>query len=498
MHPSIRKVTADKIWLTLSESSVANLKASPPRQMKNEDLARAVLKKEAAKRQEKQDQKQSMRKTFYDFRNIKRLSDIVKDTAEKYPLNAQEEAERQKRHATDRLVQHFRDNLSSFLQYRDQKGAPKGRKTGTGPEVKPPGEEEDSNWQKIELNLILSDDEGNQHIVSKRVKPKKIADKFINHYAPVYDQNRANYAEMFENMTRDYQRFVEILRRKEFTIRVPKHLRPRLQDFNDYYQFIENPEEEKEWDFLERLGDSQIIEQVITQEEALRKEDEFAPNPEDIDRLEAEGDFEADIANAGQFDQEFVNTNFEKQAENAEDIHIPLEKLVNEDAESPPGDKKDGGPVDNATPARTVRIDAASPRKNQESQPNSEQRRNSLLQSPGEEDELMKEIERQSDMNMKLIDKLLKAPNIFEVDLDSRRGPGLTNVKPPDLNFEREEDKKVYTTIVNWLNKIEFDLKQEQRFLMMLEKRVMMTQPMEYNKYGYEDESDDLESDEDS
>ena len=68
-----------------------------------------------------------------------------------------------------------------------------------------------------------------------------------------------------------------------------------------------------------------------------------------------------------------------------------------------------------------------------------------------------------------IIDKLLNAKDLFEVELDFMK-PKVVYPETPDLQFKNDDEKKIFGEIHKWLFEIETELEEKNRAIKTLKK----------------------------
>ena len=98
-----------------------------------------------------------------------------------------------------------------------------------------------------------------------------------------------------------------------------------------------------------------------------------------------------------------------------------------------------------------------------------------------------------------IIDKLLNAKDLFEVDLDFMK-PKVIYPETPDLQFKNDEEKKIFGEIHKWLFEIETELDEENRAILEYKKHKMWQDPQEIfqNEFPEADDDDDEEEENES
>ena len=93
-----------------------------------------------------------------------------------------------------------------------------------------------------------------------------------------------------------------------------------------------------------------------------------------------------------------------------------------------------------------------------------------------------------------IIDKLLNAKDLFEVDLDFMK-PKVIYPETPDLQFKNDDEKKIFGEIHKWLFEIETELEEENKAILEYKKHKMWQDPQEIfqNEFPEADDDDDEE-----
>ena len=420
---------------------------SPPKNLKHHN--RQILSNEKPKTSQKNE---SLRKTFYNFNNIYKVDDFKFLTQKNF--NQNQTLDERKRNL---LVQAFRNNVGTFLilrKYKDKslpmplkiKQAKKGKnnKNDSGLFENWNSKEENNLRSqeiekiKIEVKVMLFEENSVKKTVKQSISPENLQSEFMNKFTSCLDLSKLEESEeILNSLTQIYEELLKDLSSKPLKVQF---------DANGQLHFVgfveEKTNEIKENQNMMNLKiqKQEIIREII--EEQLKKiSHEFQPPKSDpiiSDPFNEKELMESVMYNIDNKMQESMMT---KKEENEEPKPSYMEVVL--------GLKDD--PIN------------------------------------------------RSIYDENIIDKLLNAKDLFEVDLDFMK-PKVIYPETPDLQFKNDEEKKIFGEIHKWLFEIETELDEENRAILEYKKHKMWQDPQEIfqNEFPEADDDDDEEEENES
>ena len=420
---------------------------SPPKNLKHHN--RQILSNEKPKTSQKNE---SLRKTFYNFNNIYKVDDFKFLTQKNF--NQNQTLDERKRNL---LVQAFRNNVGTFLilrKYKDKslpmplkiKQAKKGKnnKNDSGLFENWNSKEENNLRSqeiekiKIEVKVMLFEENSVKKTVKQSISPENLQSEFMNKFTSCLDLSKLEESEeILNSLTQIYEELLKDLSSKPLKVQF---------DANGQLHFVgfveEKTNEIKENQNMMNLKiqKQEIIREII--EEQLKKiSHEFQPPKSDpiiSDPFNEKELMESVMYNIDNKMQESMMT---KKEENEEPKPSYMEVVL--------GLKDD--PIN------------------------------------------------RSIYDENIIDKLLNAKDLFEVDLDFMK-PKVIYPETPDLQFKNDEEKKIFGEIHKWLFEIETELDEENRAILEYKKLKMWQDPQEIfqNEFPEADDDDDEEEENES
>ena len=407
---------------------------------------------------------EGFRKTFYNFNNIYKVEDFKGLTQKNF--NQSQTLDERKHNL---LIQNFRNNVATFLILRKYKGSmtndilhakPKKNKRSkieNSSEIfnnsnihEIPKNQQEIEKIKIDLKIVIFD-KNNELCKSLKydIPSEVLQTEFMNKFTQYVDLANIEDSEVIVNqMTRIYDKFI-----KEIS---SKSIRMIINDKNslDFVNFLdkeglESQEEEKKNEDLIgiKIPKSEIIKETI--EVVLRK-----LNPKIYQEIKSDPIIASSekIINKGE--------NEENNEKNRDIVIVNEEKLKIEE---------------NA--------------RNEEKEKNKENEKNGPsymevilgLRDPAENGQSYDE---------NIIDKLLNAKDLFEVDLDFMR-PKVIYPELPELQFKNVEEKKIFEEIHKWLFEIETELEEENQAILEYKRNKLWEDPQNIFQNDFPEAEDD-------
>lgn len=416
----------------------------------------------------KNSQKKSepLRKTFYNFNNIYKVQDFKFLTQKNFNHS---------QHTDDRkhnlLIQSFRNNVATFLILRKYKGSmePFQQKNQTSKgknKVKNQkndselfnipsfqdfanfriGQDQTIEKMFIEVKIVLG-----EKVLNHKISSETLQSEFMNKFSNCLDFTKIEESEDFlNNITSIYDQFIKDL--------TSKNLKAEIDKTTNELIFLGFPEE-----FLKPEGTDKDSEEYLP----LKR-----PKQEIIHEI----------------------------------LKEELKKIAYQSNEQP--ESFQTIPIPNQTPELSQTVINHLIAETQAFKPISsviKPEDNEEEKSPCYMEVMLGLREPEELQNYKIgeeniIDKLLNAKDLFDVDLEFMR-PKVTYPEIPELQFKNEEEKKIFSEIHNWLFEMETELEEENRAILEYKRKKQWDDPQNIFRSDYleaEEEDEDEEEDDEN
>ena len=415
----------------------------------------------AEKPKTSQKKNEPLRKTFYNFNNIFKIDDFKFLTQKNF--NQSQTLDERKRNL---LVQAFRNNVATFLILRKYKGSaqPFPQKPHLN-KLKKKGKImkndsdlfNNSNFQEgnnlrasqeidkinIEIKIVFFEENELKKSLKHVISPESLQSEFMNKFTSGLDLSKLDESEdILNNLTKIYEKLLKDLSSKPLKVQFDANNKLNFIGFID-----ENPEEVKDDKDVHK-----IMNLKVQKEELIREIIE-----EQLKKINKE--FELPKS------EQIIPEPF-KEKEITESVFIKNEENVNIIQDS-----QEKAEISEEIKPSYMEIVLG-------------------LKEPDQKNNCYDE---------NIIDKLLNAKDLFEVDLDFMR-PKVVYPDTPDLQFTNDDEKKIFGEIHKWLFEIETELEEENRTILEYKKNKMWSDPQDIFQIEFPeaDDDDDDENEENS
>lgn len=412
--------------------------------------------------------KENFKKTFYNFNNIYKVNDFKFLTQKNFnqPQNLNLDERKQ-----NMLVNAFRNNVATFLILKKYKGSHQflskmeksqknqGKrkirgfeKTSTEDlfnnsdifsELNKKEYNEDLKKIVITAKIAICDGENLLKSIKHQFSPESLQTEFMNKFSQHLDlQKIEDSDEIPLHLTNIYDQFLKDLTKNPLKVQVSNNEKVDFKGFLEISEESIRKYEESAIKLQLKTPIHEIIKEIIENEVGRRN------------------DFFVDESILKSEKKNSINQN-EKQE--ITEFQEENEKKTNSNIEENKENKND----------------------EQEKKPNFMEYMLGLRDS----DEMDKKYFEED-----IIDKLLNAKDLFEVNLDFMR-PNVIYPEMPELNFKNDDEKKIFTEIHKWLYEMETELEEENRVIMEYKRTKQWDDAMEIFEKDFPDadESDEEE-----
>jgi len=405
----------------------------------------------------------------------------------------------------------------------------------------------------VEFEFII-EEEGNQKIIRKKLDLNQLESKFLKKHENFLNNPDHSKEFIIENLAQNFEQLLKKIKFTPFFIKMPNHLRPLMQSFNDFYLYDENfiaeepkkeqtkmPEKEEiasqeKKDNIEKQIDEMLIDQILSDvNENQNTKMSILPTE--------------DLKFSGEKEEEESEEFEEKEEKLNLDSHKILKKIQKYLKKPETSMKQIPPPPVIPRPSsikkkkkenfeETKNANENSEEKKMETDKKMETGKNIEKQSEESKNEAMfdsenhllkithesheKDLEEEKKMmipeslvlrtsKMEIIDKLLLSKDIFNEDLSELRPKNFEYPEiPKDLKFNDESEKEIFHKIFFWLYEVELQVQNEKSEIEQYEKDYQMkfldflqndpapkTQNDE-SKTSFESEMEDEEGEEES
>ena len=354
----------------------------------------------------------------------------------------------------------------------------------------------------LDFEFIIEED-GNQKKVRKKLNLNHLESKFLKKHEGFLNNPEHSKEYIIEQLSHEFEKVLEKIKFNPFFIKMPKHLRPLMQSFNDFYLYDESYEHEKnqnpppdiqtseidpsnkeKQENIERQLDEVLIDQILQDDaqnnpnEMSQENDENINNEKDDeisdeDENEKEENPEINSRKVLKKMQKYLDKKPIKEQTSVNKTKIPREDL--NQIKPPPSIKK----------TEKIKSEHHSKQKFEESKHEIadfiEEKKEDIIENPmqienkieeNKTDEMLeseihlvkksnedsvKEIEDKNHpkksiivhrSRMELIDKLLESKDIFNEDLSDLRPKNFEYPEiPKDLKFNDDNEKEIFQKV---------------------------------------------------
>lgn len=492
---------------------------------------------------DKSHKSQNLKKKFYDFKNIYKIEDFFcfSDNNSYITLNGSRTKNKTKFEAfnTNEILMNFRKNISSYLIVKkhyesnsnkyfslisklkyfndkkknlsysqnllndenlylneDHKMEKKGEIKEENKQL-PLDYESYSNLKNSNENFIkcqfIIEDERFQKQVSKKMSLAQLERKFVKKYENNWQDAGQSKENIVEKLTKDFEDLLQKINTKAFFIKLPKNLKPSMQDFNDFYFFKEDEQHNEQKDHNS---------EIINIESKENEDTQFQKN-KDLDDLLIDQminslnnyDKQAKIENNMEIDKNFI-LNLPNQQESERNKNKTLD---NNESKKPENEeiKEDNNIIENKIEEKEKMVlefieknskeeilknDSKADQENEKIKEDFIDSEQILLKKSKEENEAFVNEEdnnsfpiSENHSRMALIEKLLNSKNIFNEDLSEMRAEHFNYPKiPEDLKFSDENEKEIFQKIFYWLYEVELQVEKDKNDIQNYERDYQM------------------------
>lgn len=315
---------------------------------------------------------------------------------------------------------------------------------------------------KTDDNKVRSNSNKNKKNDFQKEKKKKHTINNNSNADPKSKTTKTSERQLPQNDAKKLQK----KKKKPFRLKVPKHQRAMMQDFNDYYSHYS--EEDKD-DMISLTSQKNSSEHM---DDESPNEKEFSQEKNTLEDLSKNLDFEGDQESENSLNTDEENN--EEIDENAEEntkmlavsdgIHLSLKKEVS----FQPGNEK----ID--TPKLSPKKSRSMNRSRTVSKGNSSQESSEKKESTSRTRENTHFFPTQpNNPYIGLIEKLLESNDLFSEDIE-----GMMGIKQPDIILPEhlhslgETERKIYEKIYKWNGQLETLLKKDEKEIRKYQKKL--------------------------
>lgn len=337
-----------------------------------------------------------------------------------------------------------------------------------------------SNLKNHKENFIkcqfIIDDEVFQKKFSKNMSLNQLERKIVKKYEKNWQHNQKN-DNFVEKLTKDFVDLMQKINSREFLIKLPKNMKPSMQNFNDFYFFKEDDEEHNEvMNIIEskRNGDSEFEENNDLDD--LLIDQMINSISDNNEKIKIEKNLDLNMKIISDDDNIVISNRQENECKTINTLEINNDSLLNipNVYKEPENIKLEF--IEKKAKEQLLRNDLTDHNNEKMVKEDFLDSEHILIKKSKEENEAFANEENnlshmENHSKMALIEKLLNSKNIFNEDLSEIRSEHFNYPKiPEDLKFSDENEKEIFEKIFYWLYEVELQVEKDKNDIQNYEK----------------------------
>ena len=360
-----------------------------------------------------------------------------------------------------------------------------------------------NNLKKInEINLVnfefIIDSEGVQKKVNRKIDLNQLESKFLKKHEHFLNSSAHPKEEIIERLSQNFEGLLQKMKFTPFLIKMPKHLKPTLQDFNDFYTYQEKDSDSEKKEKIEKQNSEKQVEKQLTKEEIDDIViDQMLDNNnneiiENLEKKEDEDEEESEISDEHDEEDGKIVINSQKVLKKMQKYLNKNQNIESSKAQKPNNQKlnrpkkikkkyerNEGNEIQdlqqndiniekNLNKSETIININEEKKKNRNNEDDFLESEKLIIQKTND-DKALNEEEKEiiPNLNVKkskmdIIDRLLNSKDIFSEDLSDIRPQNIKYPEiPNDLKFNDENEKQIFHKIFYWLYEVELQVEKD-------------------------------------